>query len=109
MARLFISQERLDHWSSEGKATLAGDVMTLPALGRSFRLHTAYHMIRLSTEGDDTHGLLGKVKTEAQLTALGAELLGSSIVLDEMAYDCEPGFLGEVIGAASSPAGSSVS
>ena len=41
MARLFVSQERLDRWSVEGKITLDGDIMTLPALGRSFRLRPA--------------------------------------------------------------------
>lgn len=98
MARLFISQERLDRWSSEGKAVLEGEVMTLPALGRAFRLRAACHIVRLASDGDDAHGLIGKVKTEEQLAKLGAETYSSAVIVGETAYDSETGFLGEIVG-----------
>ena len=96
MARLFVSQERLDRWSVEGKITLDGDIMTLPALGRSFRLRPAVYITRVVSDNADTHRLLGRVKTSEQLTRLGAENYATSLILGEVAYECEQGFIGEV-------------
>jgi hypothetical protein len=35
MSRLFISVDRLDAWTGEGRAALEGDSMTLTELGRN--------------------------------------------------------------------------
>lgn len=99
MARLFVSQERIDRWSAEGRVTVDKDIMFLPALGRSFRLRPAVYVTRLLSREKDVHRLLGRVKSEAQLTELGAEHFANSLILGEMAYECEPGFIGEVIGS----------
>ena len=98
MARLFVSQERIDRWAHEGKVSVVGDVMSLPALGRSFRLRPAVYMVRVVSENADEHQLLGRVKTEAQLQKIGAETVADSVVLGEVAYQCETGYVGEVVG-----------
>jgi hypothetical protein len=98
LARLFVSQERIDRWSNEGKVAIDGDVMLLPALGRSFRLRPALYIARVVSDNADAHDLLGRVKSEEQLAALGAETYVNSVILGEVAYECEPGFLGEVVG-----------
>ena len=98
MARLFVSQERIDRWSGEGKVTIEGEVMHLPALGRSFRLRPAVHVMRLETDGEDTHRLVGRVKTSEQLVELDAEQMDGSLVIGEISYECEEGFVGEVVG-----------
>jgi hypothetical protein len=51
------------------------------------------------TGGLDIHEITGKVKTVAYLTELGAELLGTSMVLADLAYEVIPGFLGTPIGS----------
>ncbi len=98
MARLFISQGRIDRWLEEGKVRLVGEVMSLPALGRSFRLKAGVHFTRIVSDEVDHHLLVGRVKTREQLAALGAECYASSVLLGESAYECEPGFVGEVTG-----------
>ncbi len=98
MARLFISQGRIDRWLEEGKVRLVGETMTLPALGRSFKLKAAVHFTRIVSEAPDPNGLIGRVKTREQLAALGAECYASSVLLGESAYECETGFVGEVTG-----------
>lgn len=100
MARLFVSQQRLDRWTSEGKVTLTGEVMALPALGRSFRLRPAFYFTRVVSEGGDDHDLIGRVKTAEQLAAIGADTYANSVIVGETAYDGEPGFVGEVVGGA---------
>ncbi len=93
MARLFISQAQLDRWTEAGRIELDGDVMTLPALGRAFRLQPAVQVVA-SVEGGDQAQLVGRVKTRDQVEKLGAEQSGPSLLLGDAAYECIEGFLG---------------
>jgi hypothetical protein len=93
MARLFISQSQMDHWTADGKVRLDDDVMTLPALGRSFQLESAVFFSTI-VAGTDEHRLLGRVKTDRQLVELDAEHYGASVILGEVGYECEEGFVG---------------
>jgi hypothetical protein len=94
MTRLFISADQMDRWSAEGKVSLSDDVMTLPALGRSFQLTTAVRFKAVVEGSADSHGLVGRVKTDAQLAELGGEIYGTSVILGEVGYECEEGFVG---------------
>jgi hypothetical protein len=93
MARLYISADQMDRWTREGKVLLQDDLMTLPAMNRSFRLRTAVRFTGV-VEGEDQHGLLGRVKSDEQLAQLGAEHYGASVIMGEIGYECEEGFLG---------------
>jgi hypothetical protein len=93
MARLFISSDQLDRWTVEGKVTLNDDLMALPALGRSFKLKSAVRFLKV-VEGADRHALIGRVKTDEQLGELGGEHYGASVIIGEVGYECEEGFLG---------------
>lgn len=93
MARLFISADQMDRWTGEGKVSLQDDLMTLPALGRSFRLRAAVRFLSV-VEGADANGLVGRVKTDEQLAELGGEHYGASVILGEVGYECEEGFVG---------------
>lgn len=95
MARLFISQDRLDEWSAEDRVRLDAGVLTLADDGRSFRIAPAVRFVRVSGADTDPHDLVGRVKREAELGALGAELYMNSVILGEVAYDVQPGFLGD--------------
>jgi hypothetical protein len=93
MARLFVSQEQMDRWTSEGKVRLDHDLMTVPALQRSFRLRTAILFTKV-VDGADQHGLVGRVKSDLQLNELRAEQYGSSVIVGDVAYEGVEGFLG---------------
>ena len=93
MARLYISQTQLDRSSRDGRVHIEGETMHMPALGRTFRLQAAVHIVR-TIEGVDVQSLQGKVKTPEQLRALGAELSGTSLLCGEAAYECTEGFIG---------------
>ncbi len=96
MSRLFISIERLDTWTAEGRATLIGDRMTLTELGRAFAMKPAVHFLRVAGGDDsDPNDLVGRVKSHDTLTEIGAEQLASSVIYKDTAYDVVDGFIGE--------------
>ena len=97
MARLFISHERIDKLSADNRVVLDGDRLSVPALGASFRLSPAVHIKRVVGGEGDAYALVGRVKTEEHMRKLGADVLANSAVLGDTAYECESGFLGEVI------------
>ena len=95
MARLFISQTRLDAWTAEERIDVQGDVMTLSADGRSFAIRPAVLFTRVAGTDDDPHGLLGTVLDQQALADLGADHYMSSVIIGETAYDVTDGFLGD--------------
>ncbi len=95
MARLYISQERLDSWSAEQRVTVEGDIMTLADDGRSFKIRMAVRFLTVSGAETDPNDLLGTVKDEAALEKMGADHYMNSVILGEVAYDVQPGFLGD--------------
>lgn len=95
MARLYISQDRLDTWSSENKVDISKDVMTLVELDRSFSIQPAVRFLKVVGGDDDPHSLVGKVKDHRELSAMGADHLASSVIFVDTAYDVENGFVGD--------------
>jgi hypothetical protein len=96
--RVFLPQAALDHWISEGKVELTGDELTIKPEGRRYRILEAARVMVECTGLPDANELVGKVKTRMFLSELGAELLETSMVLGENAYDIVPGFVGAPVG-----------
>lgn len=95
MSRLFISVERLDSWTEEGRAALEGDRMTLTELGRSFLMKPAVAFQAVTGSDSDPHDLIGRVKSKQALEEMGAEQFGNSVIYADTAYDVVDGFIGE--------------
>lgn len=91
-ARLFLPESRLEEWIADGRAELVGANLRLPTERSLLALESATHILGL-VDGRDDAGIVGKVKTESQLRELGAEILGTTILLGETAYETIPGFL----------------
>jgi hypothetical protein len=98
MARLFISQKRLDEWSVQNKVELAGERMTLIQDGRSFVIRPAVLFVGVAGNDADHEGLVGKVKDEDSLAAMGADLYMNSVIVRDTAYDVQCGFIGDPVG-----------
>lgn len=96
--RVFFPQAALDQWIGEGRVDLRGDELTLKPDERRYRILEAARVVAECTGLPDANELVGKVKTRLFLSELGAELLETSMVLDDNAYDIIPGFLGAPIG-----------
>lgn len=95
MSRLFISVDRLDAWTAEGRAALDGDRMILTELGRAFTMTPAVHFVQATGQDNDPNDLVGRVKSKPQLEAMGAEQLANSVIYNDTAYDVIDGFIGE--------------
>lgn len=95
MSRLFISVDRLDAWTAEGRASLDGDRMILTELGRAFTMTPAVHFVNATGQDTDPNDLVGLVKSKPQLDAMGAEQLANSVIYNDTAYDVIDGFIGE--------------
>jgi len=96
---LFVSQAMLDSWAEQGKIDFVGNVMTLlvgEGKGRSYALDPAVRFISLLGADADPHQLLRKVKSIAQLRELGGEAVDASVILGDVAYEVEQGFLAEM-------------
>jgi len=94
VARLFISNHKLEAWSSEGKIELDGSRMILSELGRAFDIKPAVYFARVAGGDADPHDLLGKVKDEEELATMGADHMASSVIYVDTAYEVVSGFLG---------------
>ena len=91
-SKAFIPQADLSAWVSDERVDLRGDTLILRGVDAALSLLPASHF-RTLTAGVDTHGLLGKVKDERALAALGAEAFETSVILGETAYEVDPGFV----------------
>ncbi len=97
--RVFFPQAALDEWIVSGSVELQGGELTVMSAGRQYRLAEAVHVLRDVSGTGDTHELVGLVKARAYLEQLGAELVETSMLIGDSAYDVEPGWLGIPSGA----------
>lgn len=104
MAAVFIAQSTLTEWTDAGKVRLEGTTLHLIKEQRSVLLKPAVRFVKLVGSDADPHGLLGKVKTEEQLKALGAEHYLKSVLLGDVAYEVVEGFLGDLMAQRPQPA-----
>jgi hypothetical protein len=95
MSRLFISVDRLDTWTAEGRASLEGDRMVLTELGRAFSMTPAVVFVAAAGSDQDPNGLVGLVKSKQALVDMGAEQMANSVIYNDTAYDVIDGFIGE--------------
>jgi hypothetical protein len=97
--RVFFPQNALDEWIAGDRVDLSADELLIRAEGRKFRIVEAVHILREVTETGDPNDLVGRVKSKAYLAELGAELLESSMIIGDNAYDVVPGFAGAPVGS----------
>lgn len=97
--RVFFPQSALDHWIVDGTVDLHQNDMTILAEGRRYKLAEAIRVLREVSGGGDAHEVVGRVKARAHLEQLGAEIVETSMLLGDAAYDVEPGWLGSPVGS----------
>ncbi len=95
MARLFISQARLDAWSAESRVSIEGDIMTLADDGRAFKIRPAVRFLSVAGSDEDPNNWVNTVVLESELDERGADHYMDSVVAGEVAYDVQPGFMGD--------------
>jgi hypothetical protein len=91
--RIFFPQTALDEWIVDGTVELQDGELTILSVGRRYRVSEAVRVLRDVTGGGDAE-LVGRVKTRTHLEGLGAEIVETSMLLGDTAYDVEPGWVG---------------
>ena len=98
---LFVSQAVLEAWSEQGRIAFAGQAMTVregAGAGRCYALEPAVRFLKVVGADRDPHGLVAKVKTDAQ------QRLGASVLRGEVGYEVQPGYLAQPPPGGSEPA-----
>jgi hypothetical protein len=94
---VFFPQALLDLLADARRVDLDGEQLVIEG-GYTYKVFEAVRVLREVTTGDDPAELCGRVKLRNQLTdELGAELLGSSMLIEDSAYDVVPGFIAEPV------------
>jgi len=96
--RVFFPQRALDQWLEEAKIDLSAKELVIKAENRRYHVVEAVRVLQEVSGTEDLFDLVGKVKSVNYLTELGAELLETSMLLGENAYEVVPGFLGSPVG-----------
>ena len=100
--RVFFPQAALDQWIVDGHVDLnRGELTFLGESGpsRRYAVEEAVRVMKdVSGEGD-TASLIGRVKTRAWLESQGGEIVETSMLLGDAAYDVEPGWVGTPVGS----------
>jgi hypothetical protein len=104
--RIFFPQAALDQWIVDGSVDLQQSELTVVGEGRRYKLAEAVRVVREVSGGGDPHDLVGRAKVRAYLEELGAEIVETSMLLGDAAYDVEPGWLGSPVGSLAEHAGS---
>lgn len=93
--KLFLPHKTLEDWMVSEKADLQDGKLFVTEGKASFPVAAGVHFSKL-VSGEDTQGLLGRVKTTAQLSALNAEHFQDSCIVGEAAYEVVEGYVTEV-------------
>ena len=90
---LYVSNDALMALESSGELDLDGSRFSLKGEDRAFELKPAVRFLKV-VSGFDASALLGKVWSVPELLENGAEHYSDSVLLGEVAYEVEEGFLG---------------
>ncbi len=96
--RVFFPQSAVDQWGIDGKIDLVGNELILLGEGRRYKVEEAVRIVIEVTGANDDRKIIGKVKPKRALEEIGAELLETSMILGENAYDVVPGWMGTPAG-----------
>ena len=96
--KLFLPHKTLEDWMISEKADLQ-DGKLLVTEGKVSCAVAAGVLFAKLVSGEDTQGLLGRVKTTAQLDAFSAEHFQDSCIVGEAAYEVVEGYVTEVVTA----------
>ena len=92
--RVFFPQSAVDQWGIDGKIDLVGSDLILLVEGRRYKVEEAVRIVTEVTGANDDRKIIGKVKPKRALDEIGAELLETSMILGDNAYDVVPGWMG---------------
>lgn len=97
-----MPQRTLEEWATAEKADLQDGKLLVKESKSAHPVTPAVHFLKL-VSGEDTNGLLGRVKTTTQLEQMSAEHLADSCIVGDTAYEVVEGYITEVTAPAAQP------
>lgn len=95
--KLFFSQDIIDAWADEGKVDFRNNILTInQEPPTSYDVEPAYRVVKIVGGGDDPNNWLNKIKTKEELEKMGAEIFMTSVIVGEVAYEAEYGYIARV-------------
>jgi len=101
--RFFFPEAALNQWIVDEVVDVRDGELTILAEGRRYKLAEAVRVLGEVSGSADRHDLVGRVKARAALDKLGAEIVETSMLLGDAAYDVEQGWLGTPVGELAPP------
>jgi hypothetical protein len=98
--QLFIPGTQLDDWLQTSAVELQSEMLVVSETGDRFALEEAVLVVAEVSGAGDRRRLAGRVHTLPAARSFGGELLGKSLILNDAAYDVQPGFLASPVGTA---------
>jgi hypothetical protein len=95
----FFPQDALDQWIVDELVDLRSGELTILGEGRRYALAEAVRVVREVSGSVDRHDLIGRVRARTKLEKLGAEIVETSMLLGDAAYDVEPGWVASPVGS----------
>ena len=99
---LFVSHDALMQLEAAGELELAGESITVRDERQRYGIEPALRFLQVLS-GADEASLLGKVHTVREILDMGAEHYQDSVLVGEVAYQVEEGFLGTPSSGAGEP------
>jgi hypothetical protein len=97
--KIFIPQDKLETWIQDGKISMTDNVITTLTGNRvSYKLVPAFKFIKLTSGDTDIQQLIGTVKTKNDIKHLNPDIFMDSIIIGDMAYEVEMGYIGNITG-----------
>jgi len=101
--KVFFTQKVLDSLNDEDKIKISGNRLAITGpdgKDRAYEIVPAYRFLRVETGEEDPSELVGKVKTEKEIKAMGVDAYHNSAIYQDMVYVIEAGFIGVPAGTA---------
>lgn len=89
---IFLPQATVEAWLDANRAELGDQIITFQDRPGAYRIEPAVRFRKAIPEGPSR--LLERVLTESQVTELGGELLGDSVLFGDVGFEVEGGFVG---------------
>jgi hypothetical protein len=96
--RFFFPEAAVNQWIVDEVVDVQDGELTILGEGRRYRLAEAVQVVREVSGTVDRHDLVGRVKVRTGLDQLGAEIIETSMLVGDAAYDVEPGWVGTPVG-----------
>jgi len=93
--KVFFPEKTIEKLAETGALELEGDILKVSGKDgiKKYEVERAYRFVEVEG-GNDSLKLLGKVKTKSELLQMNAEIYQDNILVSDVVYKAEPGFLG---------------